>query len=352
METSKHSRTKVKRNFLVRWIVVLAIVFFVNFYQLPYYFTLPGEPKKLDEVIEVAGGHPYEGSFMLTTVRMGQANIVNYVWALLSDQRELVHETEVRPEGESDEEYHHRQMMVMSSSQETAVLVAYDYMGKEVYFENNGILVTSIIKGMSAENALELGDLIVAVEGEETLDVETFLDRLSQFEAGDDLELTIIRDDEEEKTVEVSVSPFPEEIDPEGENAGIGIANPMTDRDLIQDPDVSIDTDKIGGPSAGLMFTLEIMNQLSDEDITKGYDIAGTGSINEEGTVGRIGGVHQKVLASEQSGADAFFAPAEFGAQYSNYEVAKKTAEEIDSDMDIVPVNTFEDALEYLDALP
>ena len=74
------------------------------------------------------------------------------------------------------------------------------------------------------------------------------------------------------------------------------------DRTLTTDPEVEFITSNIGGPSAGLMFTLEIMNQLVDEDLTKGYNIAGTGEMLEDGTVGRIGGAGFKVIAASREG--------------------------------------------------
>ncbi|WP_280769098.1 SepM family pheromone-processing serine protease [Salipaludibacillus daqingensis] len=335
---------------IIKWVVLFSILIAINFIQLPYYFTVPGDAKVLSEVIEVEDRHDFEGSLMLTTIRMGKANSVNYVWSLLSDRRELIPEEQIRPEGETDEQYNHRQMMMMTGSQELAVLVAYEYAGKEAFFENYGVLVTTIIPDMDAEGKLEIGDRIVEIDGTEVLEVETLFSVLGEYEIGEDAHIIFERDGETEETT-VSVQPFPEEIDPDGERGGIGIANPVTDRELIYDPDVEIDTDQIGGPSAGLMFTLEIYNQLLEEDITKGYHIAGTGSIDEQGNVGRIGGVKQKIYAADEVGADIFFAPDEEGAAGSNYQDALSTAEAIGTDMDIVPINTFEDALDYLDSI-
>ena len=119
-------------------------------------------------------------------------------------------------------------------------------------------------------------------------------------------------------------------------------------------------TSNIGGPSAGLMFTLEIMNRLIDEDLAKGYNIAGTGEMLEDGTVGRIGGADFKVIAASREGVEIFFAPDdEFrkkcydknpGLQ-TNYEEAVEMAKKIGTKMKIVPVKTIDDALDYLDKL-
>lgn len=344
-ETTKRSNIS-----FLKWGILFAILFAVNFIQLPYYFTVPGEAKILNEVIEVEEGYHDEGTFMLTTIRMGQANTVNYVWSLISDRRELIPEDQIRPEGETDEQYHHRQMMMMTGSQELAVLVAYEQAGAEAYFENYGVLVSSIIPGMDAEGKLEIGDRIVAINGEEVLEVNTLLDMLGELDIGEEVDITVEREEETE-VISLTVNNFPEDLDPDGERGGVGIANPVTDRVLVNKPAVEIDTDQIGGPSAGLMFTLEIYNQLVEEDITHGLQIAGTGSISEEGIVGRIGGIRQKIYAAHDAGADIFFVPDENGAAGSNYESARETAEAIGTEMDIVPVNTFSDALEYLEDL-
>ena len=105
-----------------------------------------------------------------------------------------------------------------------------------------------------------------------------------------------------------------------------------------------MDTNTIGGPSAGLMFSLEIINQLTEEDITKGYNIAGTGTLNEDGTVGRIGGAAQKLVAADKAGADYFLAPAENGRENSNYQEALAAAEDINTDVQVIPINTIDDA--------
>lgn len=99
------------------------------------------------------------------------------------------------------------------------------------------------------------------------------------------------------------------------------------------------------------MFSLEIYNQLVKEDMTKGHRVAGTGTINDKGEVGPIGGISQKIVAADKEEAEIFFAPNEKGAAGSNYREAVKTAKKIDSDMKIVPVDSFSDAVTYLEKL-
>ncbi|WVE35935.1 S16 family serine protease, partial [Priestia megaterium] len=144
----------------------------------------------------------------------------------------------------------------------------------------------------------------------------------------------------------LKVKAFPNEP----KRVGLGIAL-ETNQELEVKPGIHIDTEKIGGPSAGLMFSLEIYNQLVKEDMTKGHRVAGTGTINDKGEVGPIGGISQKIVAADKEGAEIFFAPNEKGAAGSNYREAVKTAKKINSDMKIVPVDSFSDAVTYLEKL-
>ncbi|MBU8907130.1 SepM family pheromone-processing serine protease [Desertibacillus haloalkaliphilus] len=345
MVTKKSPKTNNKK-----WVILIVILLAIHFYQLPYYYTQPGDAKVLASIINIEDGYEEDGSFMLTTVQMGKANLLFYTWAQFSDYRELFKEEEIRRPDESDAEYHHRQLMMMTSSQEAAKIVAYTHAGKQIDYDYRGVLVTSTIEGMPAEEHLQLEDRIIAVDGEHIQTTDELLALLGDKAIGDNVHLTVNRN-EEEFDVTLSVAPFPKEYGAEEGAGGIGIAYPVTDRSLLLDPDVSIDTDQIGGPSAGLMFSLQIYNKLIEEDITKGYPIAGTGTINEEGVVGSIGGVKQKVVAADRAGAHVFFAPNEGGRVGSNYEQAVEAADDIGTHMKIVPVDTFEDALSYLQQL-
>ena len=168
---------------------------------------------------------------------------------------------------------------------------------------------------------------------------------------GDEVLLSVERDDKM-RDVTIVLKEIP---DSEG-RAGLGVQF-EEDRELMTDPEVEFQTSNIGGPSAGLMFTLEIMNQLLDEDLTKGYNIAGTGEMLEDGTVGRIGGADFKVIAASRKDIEIFFAPADDLPEevratnpgiLTNYEEAVKMAEKIGTKMKIVPVKTIDDALDYL----
>lgn len=160
------------------------------------------------------------------------------------------------------------------------------------------------------------------------------------------IELEIIREDEQlSKQLELkSFADNPSRV-------GIGVQL-VTDRRVNVNPKVEFSSGNIGGPSAGLMFALKIYDLLTEIDLTNGYQIAGTGEVDYDGNVIRIGGVDKKVIAAHKAGCDIFLVPNEDGAADSNYVIAKETAEKINTAMEIVPVDTFAEALEYLEQLP
>jgi Lon-like protease len=316
------------------------------FFSLPYYVSKPGIAKELAPIIQVADGTEGKGSFMLTTVRMGRANIYSYVEAKLFDYVELYPVEAILHETETQDEYNARQLHMMAGSKLNAIEVAYKKAGYPVDYEYKGVYVVQVVPDMPAEGKLRAGDRITKVDGQEFPSSERFIEYVGKKKAGDQVELTINRE-EKTKTIKVSVEPFKD--DPKKIGLGISLVD---DKEVIVNPKVTVKTDEIGGPSAGLMFSLEIYDQLMEEDFTKGYKIAGTGTIDSKGTVGPIGGIDQKIVAADKAGAEIFFAPNEKGIKDSNYKLAVKTAQDIDSKMKIIPVDVIDDAINYLQKLP
>lgn len=326
--------------------ILLAIFLFLSsFFTLPYYVSKPGMAKELSPIIEVENGYDEEGNFMLTTIRMGKANIYSYAFALFSDYQEIFPVEAVRAEEETDEEYNVRQLHMMSSSKQAAIEVAYQKAGLPIHYDFNGVYVLSVVENMPAAKKLEPGDRIFKVDGQAFQSSQEFIDYVGGKSDGDEITLTFLRRNKEQEAV-IKVQPFPTE--PNRIGVGIGLVD---DKELRVEPKIEINTEDIGGPSAGFMFSLEIYNQLTEIDYTKGYEIAGTGTISADGKVGRIGGIEQKVVAADKAGAEIFFAPFEEGAEDSNYNAAVKTAKDIGTKMEIVPVDTFDEAIKYLEEL-
>ncbi|MFC7363681.1 MULTISPECIES: SepM family pheromone-processing serine protease [Bhargavaea] len=322
---------------------------------LDMYIQKPGGAYELSPLVKVKGGDSDdEGSLSLMTIALSKATPLTYAFSGLMDSRKIMKAGQIRREGESEEEYNLRQMQLMEDSQINAIYVAYNRAGESVTLETEGVLVLDVVEGSAADGTLEAGDLIIRV-GEEPVDSpDAFADTVASVPQEETVRLTVIRDEEE---IIEDISPAA--IPGAGGRKGLGVS--YTAKRMIEtDPEVEIETEDIGGPSAGLMFTLEIMNQLLEEDLTKGYRVAGTGEMNEDGTVGRIGGIDFKVMAADREGIEIFFAPDDeitagmkerIPGIRSNYETAAETAEKIGTDMKIVPVKTIDDALDYLEAL-
>ncbi|MCM3736911.1 PDZ domain-containing protein [Bacillus cytotoxicus] len=331
-----------KFRYLYAVLIGVIIAMLIVFVPLPYYITKPGLAEKLEPYVKVEGGNKEKGDFMLVTVSMGRANVVNYLSAKFNKYDEIFKKEEILRKGESDEEYQFRQVYAMKESQDAAIYNAYKRANAHVTFENQGVLVVGFADNMPAAEKLKLGDRILAVDGQSLQTSEQFIEYMKTKKHNEEVSIKYVRENKEKEDKFV-LKPIPGDKS----RAGIGVSI-ITDKKLTVSPNVKIDAHKIGGPSAGLMFTLEIYNQLVKEDITKGHEIAGTGTINEKGEVGPIGGISQKVVAAHNAGAEVFFAPNENGKENSNYKEAVKTAKDINTKMKIIPVNTLDDALMYL----
>lgn len=319
---------------------LLGLSFFI---PTNYYITRPGSAIELAPMIEVEGGKKDEsGSFMLTTVRMGEANLAWYIYAQMSPDAELMQKELVVSQGESNEDFVRREQAVMDNSQKLAEAVAFRLAGYDVKVEKQGVWVMGTIDGLPAKKVLKIGDVITSVDGIPTPEAADLLTVLSKKKAGDSVEIAYIRDGQEAKTV-ITLVPLPD-----SKSVGIGV-RPDNKQNIVIPKKVNIASQGIGGPSAGLMMTLEIYDQLeTNTDLTKGYKIAGTGTISLDGTVGRIGGINHKVVAADKAGAEIFFAPQDTPGADSNYEEALATAKRIGTKMQIVPVKNVSDAVAYL----
>jgi PDZ domain-containing protein len=345
------NHSTVRRFRWLPWLFVLTIILIlIGFYlPTPYYVQRPGSAVELAPIVQVEGGKKdAKGAFMLTTVRMGEANPAWYLYAKIFPDADLIEKELILQHGESNEDFTKREKAVMQNSQKIAEAVAFRLAGYDVKIENRGVIVMGTIPGLPAENLFEVGDIIIGVDHLETMEQRRLRDYLANKRIGDTVHITFLRDGQE-KTVPVTLAALPGE---EEKRPGLGIR--LDNHQVIEIPhEVTITSRQIGGPSAGLMFTLEIYDQLrKDIDLTRGYRIAGTGTINADGTVGRIGGINHKVIAADHAGADIFLAPDDAGEETSNYEEAVATAKRIGTSMRIVPVKTVDEAIAFLTSLP
>ncbi|NHN28426.1 YlbL family protein [Paenibacillus agricola] len=342
--------------------IAIAIIYALYFMPLPLFIFSAGTAEVVHPMVQAkASGNEDKGTFMLTTVRVSDASVFSYVMSFFRPYDEIRKKTELLRKDESEQEYSQRQEVNMLSSQSSALQAAYHKLGIPYKIMNDGVVIVQVYKGFPAHEVLQAGDYIVKVEDTPVEQSQELQKLLQSKKAGDTVAISYKRK-QITRVAQIPLALLPLDegaspVKPEERRAGLGVV-PATVQSIKTDDEtkqVTIKAGDIGGPSAGLMFSLEIINQLLPEDITKGYKIAGTGTIDEKGVVGVIGGIQHKIIAADKVGADFFFAPKDVvtsAGSFPNYTDAMKRAEEIHTPMKIVPVGTLDDAIQYLSALP
>ncbi|WP_249306010.1 SepM family pheromone-processing serine protease [Lederbergia citrea] len=333
-----------KRKLLIGFCIFFIITLFI---PTPYYLFRPGSVEELESKVTVEGGEKNAaGHLYLTTVLSIRASNIYYLtYGMFAKHTDLRKVEEVRGDL-SDEEYGRLLEHMMSSSQHYALAAGLRAAGEEVKVQPNGIFVSSILGTSHAKGKLEIGDIILQVDDQPVEKAADFLNYLAHKKAGDTVKINFNRDGDI-KTKDIQLIPLQN-----GANkAGIGIV-PEDQFKLETTRNVKINAADIGGPSAGLMFSLEIYNQSTPGDITKGYEIAGTGTINMDGNVGQIGGIREKIAAVNKAGVDIFFCPADVTPADTNEKDVMDEAQKEGYNVTIVPVKTLQEAIDYLEKLP
>jgi Lon-like protease len=302
----------VTRRSLTLGISVLATTLLVaglSVMPAPYAVRSPGPTQDTlgaqndRDLIQIEGAETYDstGELLLTTVSVAggpgyPANLVQVLqgWAATSRSVRPVEETFPRDATKEETEKESQQEMV--SSQETATVAALTELGYEVPAT---LTIQGAVQGSGADGVVEAGDVITAANGTPIVTYQDLIDELASVTPGDDVVLTVERGG---ATTDVTITTQ--------EAQGKAILGVFIDPAFDLPIDVSIQIEDIGGPSAGTMFALGIIDRLTPEDEANGEVIAGTGTMSVEGNVGPIGGIQQKLYGAERDGAEWFLAPA------------------------------------------
>ncbi|MDW7739847.1 MAG: S16 family serine protease [Bacillota bacterium] len=331
-------RPVLKNSRLVQCILAIMVLFVLGlFIRIDYYIMRPSRAVELRPIITVENADPDDhGIFYLVTVNQQRATVTTALFAYFHPYMDLRPAERVIPTGMDEEEYRELLEEYMIESQMLAQVVALRRSGYQVEIVSDGVEVVGFLENAPAEDYLMIGDRILEVDGDEVFLASEVSLLVQNREAGEEVTLAISRNG----TVFNITAPTGARPDDETiPQLGIYI------RTLPWEPiiplDIDMETGNIGGPSAGLMFVLEIINQIVPEDISAGKMIAGTGSIDLQERVGTIGGVVQKVVAAERAGAEYFILPRD------NYEEAKTAARNIA----LIPVDNLDEVLEFLSSL-
>lgn len=258
-------------------------------------------------VVEVSGRTTFDptGQLDLTTVSVAQGlTLGEAVLGWFSRDEAVVPRELIYPSDQSDEEVAQENRQQMQASQSTAVTAALRFLG----IRSEVVTVSEVPDGPSS-GVLEDGDVLLKVDGEAVLDGGDLRRRIGLRQPGQDVRITFRRDGAtREVTITTTSSPHSSGNPDEPRRAVIGV---VTDVTPDSDVDVTINLADVGGPSAGLMFALAIVDKLDKVDLTGGRHVAGTGEIDAEGLVGPIGGISQKLVGARRAGATVFLVPAD-----------------------------------------
>jgi PDZ domain-containing protein len=349
--TQPDGRRTARRRTL--WLVILAGLVVAGLtaaaflVQLPYYLVQPGSVRPAEQRIEVEGAPAYEtdGEVLFTTVYLSQATPALMVRAWLDDAVEVRTEEEMYPDGDRETNQQvNRQRMDLSKL--TATRVALDRVGIDAAYSAEGARVLGVVEDGPSAGVLQPEDVIVSVDGGEVAMPDDIAGELDDRSPGDTVDVVVERDGPEPRDeVEVVLGESPSEAGRPILGVEVEPANPVIDAEVT----VEVDSGDVSGPSAGLAWTLAIIDKLTPGSLTDGRRIAVTGEILDDGTVGPIGGITQKVAAVKRAGIDVFMYPAATPADEQR-EMRRIAGD----DVTLWPVADIDEAIERLapDGLP
>ncbi len=308
---------------------------------VPYVTFRPGSTRPVTEQVLVEGvpSYPPEHSIAYTTVSVGSATLFEAIAGWLDDDVDVVPEESVRG-GRSVEENRRYNAQLMDTSKLVAISVALEQLGHDVDVRTTGTVVRGLIEGSPAADVLELDDVIVAVDGDPVDEPDEIGMLLQTGGPGATHTLTVERPPGGTTRIDVEVSTVAADDDPDRAIIGIAPEDRIVGAELPVD--VFIDSGTVGGPSAGLAFTLAVLDVLTPGELTGGHRVAVTGTMDLAGRVGPVGGGAQKAITVRDSEYEVFLVPqAEVEA----------IREAVGNDLEVIGVGTLEDALRALDSL-
>lgn len=335
-------RTRVTVRSLWSIVIISILMLAAIALPLPYYIEAPGGADSTQAVLTV--DHKKDeapGSYNYVYITMRQATPLAMLLAGFNRTEDVYPKNEITG-GASNKEYDAINQIQMQTSQNMAIyngLILAKRPAKLVY---KGVYVISIVEGSSIQGTIAVGDTVTAINGQTFASSQEMIDAIKQHPVGDTVTVTYLHDSQEKKA-QATIHQL--------SNGTTGIGIGLVDHTEVEsDIPITFHTKDLGGPSAGLMFTLSIYTQLADPDLRKGRVIAGTGTIEADGTVGPIGGVDKKVVSANKAGASIFFAPDTPipGGGQTNYQEAVAVAKKEQLSLTVVPVKTAQEAIDYL----
>jgi PDZ domain-containing protein len=336
--------TRGNKAVLAAFFVILVVMVVGSVVHLPYAVMSPGPTQDTlgtsgaqdKPIIAISGlpTYPTDGALRFTTVRVeGGPGYPVDAWDILQawvdPARDVFPVDDVFDPQVTQEQVAEANAVQMEGSQEEATAVALRAIGKEV---PTHVAIAGITDSSRAKGLLKVGDRLVSIDGEPVTTTQALRDALQKKKPGESVSLTVTRGGKE-VTVDVPT------VEGQGGRTALGVLLGL-DHDFPAK--VTIDAGAIGGPSAGLMFSLGIYDKLTPGPLAGGHQVAGTGTIDDEGKVGPIGGIRQKLAGARSDGAAYFLAPADN---------CNEVVGHVPDGLDVFKVGTFDEARTAVEAI-
>jgi PDZ domain-containing protein len=336
--------TRGNKAVLAAFFVILVLMVVGSVVHLPYAVMSPGPTQDTlgtsgaqnKPIIAISGlpTYPTDGALRFTTVRVeGGPGYPVDAWDILQawvdPARDVFPVDDVFDPQVTQEQVAEANAVQMEGSQEEATAVALRAIGKEV---PTHVAIAGITDSSKAKGLLKVGDRLVSIDGEPVTTTQALRDALQKKKPGESVSLTVTRGGKE-VTVDVPT------VEGQGGRTALGVLLGL-DHDFPAK--VTIDAGAIGGPSAGLMFSLGIYDKLTPGPLAGGHQVAGTGTIDDEGKVGPIGGIRQKLAGARSDGAAYFLAPADN---------CNEVVGHVPDGLDVFKVGTFDEARTAVEAI-
>lgn len=328
MKTYEKIKINIKNNYKIVLLYILIFCFFTV--KIPYYIDAPGGLIDASERITTEDNYKLSGSLNMAYVTEIHSTIPTYMWSKVNKDWEAKRVEEITVKNEKMEDLEYRNKKMLKESNKIAELVAYKYSNIDYKIENEQIFITYI--DTLSKTDLKVGDQITKIDNNEIKDKNYLFSYIASKQVGD--VVTFGTKKGETKTATL--------INIKGEpKVGAVITE---DFDIKSEKNIKFKfNESESGPSGGLILALTIYCKINNLDLTHGKKIAGTGTINIDGTVGEISGVKYKLIGAEKNKADIFLVP-----KGENYDEAKKIKDKRGYKIDVIPIETFEEALKYL----
>lgn len=334
----------------------------------------PGSVRSTADRVQISGAtsYPIDGDVLFATVSVRQATLFDTLFRRpWDDTLRFTPIEEVYPDGDK-EAVDAANESAMDDSKTVASVVALRHLGKEVTFTGDGVAIVDVSTDLPADGLLQSGDLLVGADGRRLQLTDDLHAALDDKEPGSEVTLSVIRGGAKPKDGNHSADASATDDDDEGRGGDAGGEEPKpgTEEESITVPlaaaedgraimgvnvadynldvvlpmDITFDSGEVTGPSAGLAWTLAIIDELTPEDMTNGKRLAATGTIGPDGEVGAVGGLPQKTAAVRRSGAKLFLVPD--GLPEGDLAEARELA---DGEVELVEVATLDEAVDAIE---